>query len=116
MVAIAGANGQRDGDALGDAEDQRDEYHVIINHESPEQVELRPEPGRDAADHDDHEEPCGHVDRGVLRVARESRPHCEWICGGVGWGIFLPFRRRVKRMELSRARVINMSGLSHLQD
>ena len=84
MVAIAGADGQRDGDALGDAEDQRGEYHEVIDHESPEQVELRPEPGRDAEDHDDHEEQCGHVDRGALRIARESRPHCGWMGRGVG--------------------------------
>ena len=72
VVAITGADGQRDGDDLGDAKDQRGEYHEVIEHESPEQVELRPEPGRDAEDHDDHEEPCSHVDRGDLRVAIES--------------------------------------------
>jgi hypothetical protein len=46
-------------------------------------VELRPESGRGAEDHDDHKKPYGHVDRGVLGVARESRPHCGWICGYV---------------------------------
>jgi hypothetical protein len=57
-------------------------------------VELRPESGRGAEDHDDHKKPYGHVDRGVLGVARESRPHCGWICGWVGWGFFLPFHIR----------------------
>jgi hypothetical protein len=94
VVAITGGDGQRYGDALGDAEDQRGKYQEVIGHESPEQVELRPESGRGAEDHDDHEKPCGHVDRGVLGVARESRPHCGWICGGVGWGFFLPFHNR----------------------
>ena len=40
VVAIAGGDGQRDGDALGDAKHQRGKYQEVIGHESPEQVEL----------------------------------------------------------------------------
>lgn len=75
MVSVAVADGHRDGNALGDAEDQRGEDQEVIDHEPPEEVELRPQPGRDAEDHDHNKEEGGHVDRGVLRVPVKSRPH-----------------------------------------